>query len=142
MSKLFSNVIIFRGNQQGPEGFPGGLVVKNLPGNAGVTGEVDSTHGLDPWVGKIPWKRKWQLTLVSLPGESRGQRSLAGHSPQGCKESDTIEQLSNKNLLYRTGKCEQCYVAAWMGGGVWGEWIHVYLWLSPFTVHPELSQHC
>ena len=60
-----------------------------------------------------------------------------GHSPQGCKESDTTEQLSNKNLLYRTGKCEQCYVAAWMGGGVWGEWIHVYVRLSPFTVHPN-----
>ena len=120
MSKLFSNVIIFRGNQQGPEGFPGGLTVKNLPANAGVTGDVGSTRGLDPWVGKMPWKREWQLTLVSLPGESHGQRSLVGHSPQGCKESDTTEQLSNKNLLYGTGKCDQRYVAAWMGGGVWG----------------------
>ena len=25
-------------------------------------------HGLDPWVGKIPWKRKWQPTAVFLPG--------------------------------------------------------------------------
>ena len=81
MSKLFSNVIIFRGNQQGPAGFPGGLLVKNLSANAGITGDVDSTHGFDPWVGKIPWKRKWQLTPVSLPGESHGQRSLAGSSP-------------------------------------------------------------
>ena len=34
---------------------------------------------------------KWQLTLVFLPGESNGQRSLASYSPQGCKESDVTE---------------------------------------------------
>ena len=35
----------------------------------------------DPWVGKIPWRRAWQPTPVLLPGESHGQRSLAGYSP-------------------------------------------------------------
>ena len=34
-------------------------------------------HGFNPWVRKIPWRRKWQLTPVLLPGESHGQRSLA-----------------------------------------------------------------
>ena len=34
----------------------------------------------DPWVGKIPWRRAWQPTPVYLPGESHGQRSLAGWS--------------------------------------------------------------
>ena len=43
--------------------------------------------GFDPWVGKIPWRRAWKPTLVFLPGESHGQRSLAGYSPYGCKES-------------------------------------------------------
>ena len=38
-------------------------------------------QGFDPWVGKIPWSRKWQPTPVSLPGKSHGQRSLAGYSP-------------------------------------------------------------
>ena len=38
-------------------------------------------HGFDPWVRKIPWRRAWQPTPVSLPGESHGQRSLAGYSP-------------------------------------------------------------
>ena len=42
----------------------------------------------DPWVGKIPWRRARQPTPVSLPGESPGQRSLAGCSPWGHKESD------------------------------------------------------
>ena len=35
--------------------------------------------GFDPWVKKIPWRRKWQPTPVFLPGESLGQRSLAGY---------------------------------------------------------------
>ena len=35
--------------------------------------------GFDPWVGKIPWRRKWQPTPVFLPGESRGQRRLVGY---------------------------------------------------------------
>ena len=48
-------------------------------------------QGFNPWVGKIPWRRKWQPTPVLLPGESHGQRSLAGYSPQGLKELDTTE---------------------------------------------------
>ena len=45
----------------------------------------------DTWVGKIPWRRKWQHTPVFLPGKSHGQRSLAGYSLWGRKESDTTE---------------------------------------------------
>ena len=50
--------------------------------------------GFDPWVGKIPWSRKWQPTPVFLPGKFHGQRRLVGYSPWGCKESDTTEWLS------------------------------------------------
>jgi len=39
----------------------------------------------DPWVRKIPWRRKWQPTPVFLPGESHGQRSLVGYNPSGHK---------------------------------------------------------
>ena len=45
-------------------------------------------------VRKIPWRREWLPTPVFLPGESHGQRSLAGYSPSGHKESDTTEQLT------------------------------------------------
>ena len=48
----------------------------------------------DPWVRKIPWRRKWQPPPVFLPGESHGQRSLAGCSPWGCQELDTTKRLS------------------------------------------------
>ena len=56
--------------------FAGGSVVKNLPANAG-----DLRCRLDPWVGKIPWRRKWQPIPMFLSGESHGQRSLEGYSP-------------------------------------------------------------
>ena len=50
------------------------------------------------WVGKIPWRREWPLTPVSLLGESHGQRSLAGYSPWGCKELDMTDQLSHSHV--------------------------------------------
>ena len=56
--------------------FPGGTVIKNLPTNAGNT-----KPWFDPWVGKIPWSRKWQPTPVFLPGKFHGRRSLASYSP-------------------------------------------------------------
>ena len=60
-------------------------LVKALAGwNQGVVHCQSSRprrHRFDPWVGEIPWKRVWQPTLVFLPGESHGQRSLEGHSP-------------------------------------------------------------
>ena len=40
---------------------------------------------INPWVRRIPWRRKWQPTPVFLPGKSHGQRSLVGYSPWGCK---------------------------------------------------------
>ena len=72
-------------------GVPGGTVVKNPPANAG--------DGFDPWVGKIPWRRKWQPTAVFLPGESHEQRSLAGCSPWSRKESDTTELGHSEPLI-------------------------------------------
>ena len=71
--------------------FVGGSEVKNPSASAGDTGDV----GVNPWVGKIPWSRKQQLTPVFLLGESHGQRSLAGYSPWGHKELDTTERLTH-----------------------------------------------
>ena len=50
-----------------------------------------------------------------------------------------LKWVTNKELLYSTGNSAQCYVAAWMGGEFGGEWIYVYLWLSPLVVHLKLS---
>ena len=49
--------------------------------------------GSIPGLGRFPWRRKWEPTLVFLPGESHGWRNLLGYSPRGSKESDTTKQL-------------------------------------------------
>ena len=49
--------------------------------------------GFDSWVGKIPWRRKWQPPPVILPGKSHGWRSLAGTVHGGHKELDMTERL-------------------------------------------------
>ena len=52
-----------------------------------------------------------------------------------------LKWITSGDLLYNTWNSAQCYMAAWMGGEFGGEWIHVYVWLSPFTVHLKLSQN-
>ena len=64
-------------------------VVKNPPANARNT-----RHRFDPWVGNIPWRRKWLPTPVFLTGEFHGQRSLAGYSPWGHKELDATNAFT------------------------------------------------
>ena len=91
-------------------------------------------HRFDSWVGKIPWRRQWHPTPVLLLGESYGQRSLAGYSPWGRKESDTTEWLSTherwatargsaRNLIETSWKWETTRASissphspAWLGG--------------------------
>ena len=61
-------------------------MVKNLPANERDIRDVDLIPGQED-----PWRGKWQPTLVSLPGESHGQRSLVDYSPWSRKELDTTE---------------------------------------------------
>ena len=62
-------------------------MVKNPPANAGGIMRCR----FNPWVKKIPWRRAWQYTLVFLPGESHGQRSLVSSTPGCHKELETTE---------------------------------------------------
>ena len=57
-------------------------------------------HRLDPWVGKISWRRKWQSTPVFLPGKSHGQRKLVGYCPWDRRESNNSVQLNNYHLNF------------------------------------------
>ena len=79
--------------------FPGGANCKDFTCQC----RSRRRHVFDPWVGKISWKRAWQPTPVSLPGESHGRRSLVDYSPRGHKEWDMTEQQNN----------EQQYVCVW-----------------------------
>ena len=87
----------------------------------------------NPWVRKTPWRRKWQPTLIFLPGKSHEYRSLVGYSPCGCKragqDSATKQQqhrlkqylqllsdrsewnlMSDVNLLLKTCLVEMSFV--------------------------------
>ena len=64
--------------------FPGGAAGKEHA----CQSRTHKRCGFDFWVEKIPWRRKWQPTPEFLPRKSHGQRSLAGYSPGGGKESD------------------------------------------------------
>ena len=55
-------------------------------------------RGTDSWVGKISWRGKWQPTPLFLPGKTHRQRSLAGYSPWGHKESDTTQWLKDNKV--------------------------------------------
>ena len=68
-------------------------MLKNLPANAEGVRDIGLIPGLI-YSRKIPWSRKWQPTLIFLPGKCHGQRSLVGYSPWCHKESDTTERLS------------------------------------------------
>ena len=86
---------------QDPGDLPGGPGVKNAPCSSRASLVAQRARRLpamwetrfDPWVRKIPWRRKWQPPPVFLPGESHGGRSLVGYSPQERKQSDTTERL-------------------------------------------------
>ena len=58
-------------------------MAKNLP--------AMQETGFNPWVGKIPWRRKWQLTPIFLPGKFHGQGSLEGYIVHGVAKSDMTE---------------------------------------------------
>ena len=71
-------------------GFPGGSDGKRICQQC----RWYKRHRFDPWVGKIPWGRKWQPAPVFLLGKSHGQRSLRGYNPWCHKELGMTEQLS------------------------------------------------
>ena len=69
-------------------GFPGGASGKEST----CQGRRHKRHGFDPWIRKIPWRRK--PTPVFLLGKFYGQRSLVGYSSWGCTELNMTEWLS------------------------------------------------
>ena len=77
----------------------------------------------DPWVGKIPWRRKWQPTPVFLPGKSHGQRSLTGYSPKGPKDLDMTERLSTW-----LGHSKNCSIQCWWRSLSGIQLVNVLVW--------------
>ena len=64
-----------------------------------------------PWMGKLPWRRKWQPAPVFWPGESHGQRSLAGYSPQESHrvgQDLMIEHICIYSVIWGDGRVAEC----------------------------------
>ena len=75
--------------------------------------------GFDPWVGKVPWRRKWQPTPVLFPGESQGQRRLVAYSPWACEESDTTvcTHIHTHVLTAKSGRTYTTMSKTWLWRG-------------------------
>ena len=69
--------------------------------------------GFNPWAGKIPWRRAWQPTPLSLPGESQEQRSLAGYSPWGHKELDPTKPPGKWHYLLVCAPPSPIFLSKW-----------------------------
>ena len=81
-------------------GFPGGSDGKESACNA-------EDPGFIPGSGKIPWRMKWLPTPVFLPGESHGQRNLAGYSPWSHKELDRLRRKDIQSTWITWGKAQR-----------------------------------
>ena len=77
-----------------------------------MTKQLTHTH---PWAGKIPWRRKWQPTLVLLSEESHGQRSLTGYSLWYSKElSVTADDEHDSQALQQREKSQRRQLSWWI----------------------------
>ena len=66
-----------------------------------------------------------------------------GRDSQGLWDGHVHTAVFNmENQQGPAGNSAPLHVAAWMGGEFGREWIHAYVWLSCFTAHLKLSQHC
>ena len=72
-----------------------------------LSGQESTCQYFEPWVGKIPWRRRWQSTLVFLPGKSHGQRSLVSYSPWGCKRVRYVLVTKQQQYVYAAAKSLQ-----------------------------------
>ena len=72
----------------------------------------------NPWVRKIPWRRKWQPTPVFLPSISHTQRSLMGYSSWDVTESDTTEHTCTRFPIWRNPMkgCLETFLERGRGG--------------------------
>ena len=100
-------------------GFSHGLVVKNMPANAGDAGSI-------PGSGRSLEEGNGYPLQVFLPGKSHGQRSMVDYSPWGCRESERTEQLTNNsNVVHKERRAlhfsyQSLGLPSLGGGGAYG----------------------
>ena len=129
--------------------FPGVLIilfysVLGLPGGASSKEPVCQFRRckrcrFEPWVGKVPWRRKWWPAPAFLPGKAHGQRSLAGYSSWRCKKSGVTEWLSNNELFYF--KNAACDLLNCSHDPLVVETPRLKDWIMPSSKCPDLNIH-
>ena len=77
------------------------------------------------------------MSLLNLPRVGGCGCAVVGYT----RTYTQMPTHTHTRIRFKNDELYQCYVAAWNGDGFGGEWIHVYVWLRPFTVHLKLSQH-
>ena len=101
-------------NHSSPVGFPGGTSGQELTCQC----RRHKRQGFHLWVRKIPWRRARQPSAVFLPGESHGQRSLAGYSPWGCRVGQDWSNLTHMHVCIHYSlssglRLTQCLALRW-----------------------------
>ena len=90
--------------------FPGGSDGKNVCLQCG-------RPGFNPWVRKIPWRRKWQPTPVLLPVKFYGWRSLVGYSPWCCRvglsDFTSLMELCVREETYLKSRHKSSHSTLW-----------------------------
>ena len=94
----------------------------------------------------LPFKYQQGQRAPRQPGASHHPLAKNWGKRQGIwgqqVHTATFKMDNQQGPTIYTMNSPQSYVAAWMGEEFGGGWICVYVWLSPFGVHLELSQHC
>ena len=120
-------------------------VMRSLGAPSGTSGKESACQrrwykrpGIHPWVGKIPWRRKWQPIPAFLPGKSHGQRSLVGYSPWGCKR---IGHDLATTPQFTLCACSEALSEEGAGATLQEERVLFPLWHQPLPPSAQLWQH-
>ena len=121
-------------------------VMRSLGTPSGTSGKESACQcrwykrpGIHPWVGKIPWRRKWQPTPAFLPGKSHGQRSLVGYSPWGCRRVG--HDLATEQAQFAFCACSEALSEEGAGATLQEERVLFPLWHPPLPPSAQLWQH-
>ena len=133
--------------QKGTATHSSGLGLPWWPGGASGKGHTyqrwrRKKWGFNPWVGKIPWRRKGEPAPAFLPREAHGQRSLTDYSPQCCKELDTTEVVSHTHTHTHTLQYSWASLVVQTvknPPAVWGIWVQSLGWED--LLEKEMATH-
>ena len=122
------------------------LVVKNLPANAG-----DIRCGLNPWVGKVPWRRKWQpnssILVWEIPWTEKPDRlqsiglQRVGYDWRNLAHMCAANKIVGMALIFSSGWLRHsCWKRPWC----WEDWRQEEKWMTEDEMvewHHPLNGH-